>query len=124
MSDKLPRPLLLTINKIDELFNALKMDNWDSYGAKGLQAHLIKPIITLAHATFGVTTPLPFVGPSNIGGINLEWDQRGKYLVASSLPGEKFSFYYKDNDYEFESEENLLNEESISSFQSYLNRLD
>jgi len=77
-------------NKIGQLINLPK--DWDSYGGNvinedciGHAVEILKHLIELRDRT-GISLPVPFVAPLSSGGIQIEWEERERYLELSLVP--------------------------------------
>jgi hypothetical protein len=52
-------------------------ENWDSYGARVIEARIVRAAIELLRSIVQLDTPQPVIVPTNRGGIQIEWHTRG-----------------------------------------------
>jgi|LGOV01.1.fsa_nt_gb hypothetical protein len=77
-------------NRVVQLFDL--PEDWDSYGGNVIEKHcidravkILKYLIELRDRT-GISAPVPFVSPLSSGGIQIEWEEKERYLELSFLP--------------------------------------
>jgi len=77
-------------NRVGQLFNLSK--DWDSYGGNVIEEHCIDRAVEILkylmelHDRTGISVPAPFVSPLSSGGIQIEWEEKERYLELSLLP--------------------------------------
>jgi hypothetical protein len=70
-----PNWLLPTIEKLSELLSL--GPNWDSYGARSIDANRVLEALRLLGRVMLNDSPPPCVVPTNCGGVQLEWHIAG-----------------------------------------------
>jgi hypothetical protein len=77
-------------NRVVQLFEL--SEDWDSYGGKVIERRCIdsavkflKYLIELQDR-IGISVPVPFVSPLSSGGIQIEWEEKERYLELNFLP--------------------------------------
>jgi len=59
---------------VERLTHVLTLaENWDSYGATGVQLNSVLGAIRFLANVMAVETPVPYIGPSRNGNVVLEW---------------------------------------------------
>lgn len=71
-------------------------ENWDSYGAKVVNVDSIFSTIQLLVAVMKQETPMPYILPTPMGGVQLEWHQFGIDLEAEVLPSGNYLIAFED----------------------------
>jgi len=71
-------------------------DNWDGYGASTPDAKVIDAVEIFCRRS--ISHPNTVINPTCDGGIQLEWQNRGKYLEIEFSPDDEPSFTYWDGD--------------------------
>lgn len=87
---------------------------WDSYGGDPPSADAIEGAWNLLQS-LGETrvVPQPHIYPSRSGGIQLEWELRGKYLDIELLSGTEARYFFSDSTTHSEAEGMLREGESL-----------
>jgi hypothetical protein len=79
-----PAWLLPALGALSEL-GALP-ENWNSYGARRIGIHAVAGVAKLLSLIMTDTTPLPAFVPTQAGGIQIEWHERGIDLEIEVAP--------------------------------------
>ena len=113
-----------TIEVASNLARLLYLEpNWDSYGAKEIDLKSAIVAIDLLLRIMEDDTPSPSVVPTNVGGIQYEWHEKGKDLEIEILSSDTISWFFRDLDTaETDEGEQRLNSD-LSKLIDYVNRL-
>jgi hypothetical protein len=91
---------MLIASKLVEL---LKLPpNWDSYGARPIDPIHVRAALQVLLRIMGDETPMPFVVPTNRGGIQMEWHVHGLDLEIETVSAQRIRVSFED---EMSSEE-------------------
>lgn len=71
--------------------------NWDSYGALPINWQLANATRELLFQIMEDDTPVPIVGPTNRGGIQIEWHERGIDLEIETISSHSFRASFEDS---------------------------
>jgi hypothetical protein len=63
--------------------------DWDSYGARALDARTVNCAMSLLSQVMQSSTPPPSLVPTSSGGVQLEWHRKGIDLEVVINPGEE-----------------------------------
>lgn len=95
-------------------FSQLK-DNWDSYGASPIDEDLIRQAFQLfLSSNLDKDVPKPFIVPRKDGGINFEWDSKGKFLsLEIRKDGMEYFFFNRKDEKSIEKKYKEKNLDSL-----------
>jgi hypothetical protein len=70
---------------------------WDSYNAPPLQHDTAGFALSVLNSIMRTATPLPQVGPSSVGGVQLEWHEKGVDLELHITAPYECDVWFRDN---------------------------
>lgn len=83
---------------VESLVELLRLEpNWDSYGALPINWQLANAAQELLFKIMEDDTPVPIVGPTNRGGIQIEWHERGIDLEIETISTRSFRVSFEDS---------------------------
>lgn len=73
----------------EQLASCLKLEaDWNSYQSQPIDPVVAERVITLLKQITCPATPMPWLVPSPMGGIQLEWEWRNSHLEIELLPND------------------------------------
>jgi hypothetical protein len=82
---------------IERMAHLLRLpENWDSYGALPIDPRSVATALDLLSKTMRPDTPVPDIGPTNRGGVNMEWNLRGMGLEVEVAWSEAIHVFCED----------------------------
>jgi hypothetical protein len=93
----MPRAAAWTMPALERLAELCALPaNWDSYGAEPVRVEVAKGVIELLNQLLDAGTQVPYIVPTNRGGIQLEWHTAEADLEVSVDRPPRFSFELHD----------------------------
>ena len=97
---------------------------WDSYGGDAPNLATIEGAWTLLNSLHNTgLVPKPHIYPSRSGGVQFEWEERGRYLEIELLTGSEASYFYSDSSSKFETKGQLRENESLDDVVALIDRI-
>ena len=83
-----------TVQALEELL--MLPPGWDSYGALAVDPTHVEAALRVLYLVMREDTPKPSIAPTNRGGVQVEWHERGIDLELETLSAHRLRVSYED----------------------------